>query len=127
MIPSGTTQPKIRSRQNVFSTRPENSTLAASSSFRSVESSMAGMRVVVKVTGPDSAPRNVLSRSPGPGAGVGSAPGFSVPRISRSVSDTFSTLPSRSKATNRLIGISIGRGATSQPWITNRTVSAMKR
>ena len=117
----------MRSRQNVLSTRPENSTLAASSSFMSCESSMAGMRVVVKMVGPDSLPRRVLSLSPGPGGGVGRASGLSVPRISRSVRETFSTFPSRSSERNLLRGISMARGATSHPWTTNRTVSAMKR
>ncbi len=88
---------------------------------------MAGMRVVTKDVPASSAPSMVRSRSPGPGGGAGTAPGLTVPRMSRSVIETRSTLPSRRSARNRLIGISTGRGATSQPWTAKRSVSPMKR
>ena len=88
---------------------------------------MAGIRVVVKMLGPDSLPRRFLSLSPAPGGGAGRAPVLRVPRISRSVRETRSTFPSRTRERNLLGGISTARGATSHPWTTNRTVRAMKR
>ena len=126
MIASGTIQPKSRSRQNVFSIRPENSTLCASSSLSRVESSTPGMRVVVKMATVGSAPRKVRTRSPGRGAAAGRAPGLRVPRISLSVSETRSTFSSRTRARKRLMGTSTVCGASSQLWSTDRTRAAMR-
>ena len=126
-MPSGTTQPKRRSRQKVFSICPENSTLCASSSLTRLASSTPGMRVVVNTVAPGSAPSMVRTRSPGRAGGAGSAPGLSVPRISRSVRATCSTLPSRTSWRNRLMGISTVRGASSQLWTTDSTRAAIRR
>ena len=127
MSPRGTIQPKRKSRQKVLSTRPENSILCCSSSLTSEPSSIPGMRVVVKVVRGWSTPTKLRTLSPGPGCGAGSAPGLRVPRISRSVSETFSTLPSRTSCRNLLIGISTVRGASSQLWTSDRTTTAMSR
>ena len=85
------------------------------------------MRAVVNAVGPSWGPRSARSRSPGPGGGIGSAPGLAMPWISRSPSVTFSTFPSRTRARNWLIGMSTVWGARSQLCTDRTTISAMNR
>ena len=66
MMPSGMTQPKKRSRRNVDSIRPVNSTLCFSSSVMSGASSTPGMRVTVKMRTSASEPSHWRRRSPAP-------------------------------------------------------------
>ena len=124
---SGMTQPKSRSFQKVVSMRPANSTLCARSSLMSCWSSTSGMRVVTKTRVSSSLPSSLRSRSPGALGGEGRAPGLAIPRISRSVTATFSTSSAFRSSKNFDIGISIVRGASSQLCKNDRTITATRR
>jgi hypothetical protein len=76
-------------------------------------SSTPGMRVTVKTRTSLSEPSHWRMRSPGPPGADGSASGLARPRISFSVSATFSTLSVRTSSRNFDIGISTVRGAAS--------------
>ena len=127
MIASGMTQPKSRSFQNVVSMRPANSTLCARSSSTSRWSSTSGMRVVTKTRGSSSLPSILRSRSPAAVGGAGSAPGLAMPRISRSVTATFSIWSASSSSRNFDIGISMVRGASSHDCKNESTMTATSR
>ena len=58
--------------------------------------------------------------------GAGRAPGLASPRISRSVSATFSILPARSNSRNSDIGSSMVRGARSQDCRRDRITAATR-
>ncbi len=124
MTPSGMIHPKKRSRTNVDSIRPVNSTLCFSSSAMRGASSTPGMRVTVNTRTSASEPSHWRSRSPGPLGGVVRASGLAMPRISFSVRATFSTLSVRTSSRNFDIGISTVRGACSQDWSRRRTMAA---
>ena len=123
MSASGITQPKSRSRQSVFSTRPENSTWCVSSSVTSCESSTPGMRVTVNRRTLSSEPRSRRSWSARAAGGSGRALGLARPVISRSVRDTLSILFSRTSSRNFDMGSSTVRGATNQLWSSERTTA----
>src|SRR5437879_3272700 len=111
MMPSGRTQPKKRSRRNVDSIFPVNSTLCASSSVTRRASSMPGMRVTVKTRTSELEPSSSRNRSPAPPGAVGRVSGFATPRISRLVIATRSILSARSRSWNCHIGSRTPRGA----------------